>query len=146
MNGIVTSQCLWSKDAAFVMRYLTFNISMFKFVKKNSGTIKHIYNESVNIIEGCNVAFDTNDCWNFPKRCQWLALSIWWHALTFITHKITWCRAYVAKLSPRLWKNWCHFRAKSTQSYYNTMQWIGIAIHRSQTHNMICSLWNNELL
>ena len=33
---------------------------------KNSTTIKHINNESANIIEGCNVAFDINDCWNFP--------------------------------------------------------------------------------
>ena len=43
----------------------TFNIGMFKSIK-NSATIKHIYNEPANIIEGCNVAFDTNDCWNFP--------------------------------------------------------------------------------
>ena len=26
---------------------------------------KHIYIESANIIEGCNVAFGTNDCWKF---------------------------------------------------------------------------------
>ena len=32
---------------------------------KNSTTIKRIYNSSANIIEGCNVAFDTNDCYNF---------------------------------------------------------------------------------
>ena len=30
-----------------------------------STAIKHIYKESANIIEGCNVACDTNDCWNF---------------------------------------------------------------------------------
>ena len=38
----------------------TFDIGVFKSVKRNSATIKHIYNESANIIEGCNVAFDTN--------------------------------------------------------------------------------------
>ena len=43
----------------------SFHIGVFKCVKKISTTIKHIYKESVNIIEGCNVAFDTNDCWNF---------------------------------------------------------------------------------
>ena len=42
------------------------NIGEFKSIKNNFITIKHIQNESVNIIEGCNVAFDTNDCWNFP--------------------------------------------------------------------------------
>ena len=30
-----------------------------------STAIKHIYKESAHIIEGCNVACDTNDCWNF---------------------------------------------------------------------------------
>ena len=32
----------------------------------NSTTIKHIYNEFVNIIEGCDAIFDISDCWNFP--------------------------------------------------------------------------------
>ena len=39
-----------------------FHIGVFKFVKMISTTFKHIYKESANIIEGCNVAFDTNDC------------------------------------------------------------------------------------
>ena len=37
----------------------------FHIVKTIFTKIKHIYKESANIIEGCNVAFDTNDCWNF---------------------------------------------------------------------------------
>ena len=41
------------------------HIGVFKFVKTISTAIKHIYQESANIIEGCNVALDTNDCWNF---------------------------------------------------------------------------------
>ena len=36
----------------------TFNISVFKSNKKNFAAIKHIYNESANIIESCHVAFD----------------------------------------------------------------------------------------
>ena len=44
----------------------TFNIDMFKSIKRNSTTTKHIYNKSANIIEGFNVASDTNDCQNFP--------------------------------------------------------------------------------
>ena len=40
----------------------TFDISVFKTIKTNSTTIRHIYNESANITEGCNVAFDTIDC------------------------------------------------------------------------------------
>ena len=43
-----------------------FHIGEFKFVFTISTAIKHIYNESSHIIEGCDVACDTNDCWNFP--------------------------------------------------------------------------------
>ena len=42
-----------------------FHIDVFKFVFTISSAIKHIYKESANIIEGCNVACDTNDSWNF---------------------------------------------------------------------------------
>ena len=41
-----------------------FHIGVFKFVKTIFTKIKHIYKESANIIEGCNVTFDTHDCWN----------------------------------------------------------------------------------
>ena len=40
----------------------TFDIDVFRPVKKKSTTTKHIHNYSANITEGCNVAFDTNDC------------------------------------------------------------------------------------
>ena len=43
-----------------------FHIGVFKFVKTISTAIKHICKESANIIEDCNAAFDTKDCWNFP--------------------------------------------------------------------------------
>ena len=39
----------------------TFDMGVFRTVKKNSTTIKYISNQWANIIEGCNVAFDTND-------------------------------------------------------------------------------------
>ena len=48
----------------------TSNIDRFKSFKNNSTTFKHIYNESAKIIEGCNVAFDTSDCCNFPWMLQ----------------------------------------------------------------------------
>ena len=59
----------------------TFNIGVFRSVKNNSATIKHIYNEYGNIIKGCNVAFGASD---FHKLCasDW---RVWWHALTFVT-------------------------------------------------------------
>ena len=41
------------------------HIGVFKFGFMISTTIKHIYKEFANIIEGCNVACDTNGCWNF---------------------------------------------------------------------------------
>ena len=42
-----------------------FHIGVFKVLKTISTTVKYIYKESANIIEGCNVAFDTIYCWNF---------------------------------------------------------------------------------
>ena len=42
-----------------------FHIGVFKFVKTISTAIKHVYKESLNVIEDCNVAYDTNECWNF---------------------------------------------------------------------------------
>ena len=44
-----------------------FQIGVFKFGFTISTAIKHIYKESANIIEGCNVACDTNDCLNFQE-------------------------------------------------------------------------------
>ena len=44
---------------------LTFITGVFKSIKKNSATIKHIYNESVNIIVVCYVPFDINGYLNF---------------------------------------------------------------------------------
>ena len=38
------------------------------------------------------------------KRCQRLALKIWWHALALVTHEITYRWAYLAQLSPLLRK------------------------------------------
>ena len=43
-----------------MMRYLT--RCVFKTIKMISTMVKYIYSKSANIIEGCNVAFDANDC------------------------------------------------------------------------------------
>ena len=45
----------------------TFNIDVFKTIKRNSTTITHIHNESANFTDNCDVAFDTNYWWNQPK-------------------------------------------------------------------------------
>ena len=50
---IVASQCLTSRDAALVTRYLT-------------PLITAGLNESVNTIEGCDAAFGSNNCCNWP--------------------------------------------------------------------------------
>ena len=42
-----------------------FHIGVFKFVFTIFTAVRYIYKESANIIEGCNVACDTNDCWKF---------------------------------------------------------------------------------
>ena len=43
-----------------------FDIGVFKYGKSNPTTIKHIYNESHNLNESCDVALDSNDWWNLP--------------------------------------------------------------------------------
>ena len=42
-----------------------FHIDVLKFVFTIYTSRKHIYKGSANIIEGFDVACDTNDCWNF---------------------------------------------------------------------------------
>ena len=62
MTGIVTSQYPSSRDAELVSRCLTpYDIGVFKYGKSNPITIKHIYNESENFNESCDVAFDSNN-------------------------------------------------------------------------------------
>ena len=43
-----------------------FDIGVFKYSKSNPSTIKHINNESENLNESCDVAFDSNNWWNLP--------------------------------------------------------------------------------
>ena len=63
--GIAASQCPSARSAVLVTRYLTPFISACLNLFLRIITIKHIYKESANIIESCNVACDTSDCWNF---------------------------------------------------------------------------------
>ena len=44
----------------------SFSMGVFKSFENKSTTTKLTYNEYGNIIEGCNVAFDASDSWNFP--------------------------------------------------------------------------------
>ena len=60
-TGIIASKCPSVRVAALVTRYLTPLISACLKPLKFT-TMKHIHNQSANIIEGWNVAFDTNDC------------------------------------------------------------------------------------
>ena len=57
-----------------------FNISVFNNGNSNPTTIKHIYNESENLNESCDIC----GCGIFHKQCQWLAWRVWWHALAFV--------------------------------------------------------------
>ena len=41
-------------------------MGVFKYGKSKSTTIKHIYNESENLNESCDVVFDSNNWWNLP--------------------------------------------------------------------------------
>ena len=43
-----------------------FNIGVFKYGKSNPTTIEHIYNESENLNETCDVDFDSNNWLNRP--------------------------------------------------------------------------------
>ena len=42
------------------------NIGVFKYGKSNPTTMKHIYNESENLNESYDIAFDSNNWWNLP--------------------------------------------------------------------------------
>ena len=73
-NCRLTIPVVKGRCARDVLSCHIFHIGVLKFVKTISTTIKHIYTESANIIEGCNVAFDTNDAGISNKPCQWLPL------------------------------------------------------------------------
>ena len=91
MMGIVASQCPSSRDAVLVMCYLTpLMLSCLNAAKQFY--LNETYSQWI-----CELnwqlwfAFDTSDWWIFHRRCRWLAWRVWWHALAFITHVITWC-------------------------------------------------------
>ena len=63
--GIVTAQYPSSH---------TCNIDVFKTIKRNSTTIVHIHNESANLIDNCDVAFDINNWWNQPKTLPMIGM------------------------------------------------------------------------
>ena len=95
----------------------TFNIGVYKTTKKNITTIQHISNESANII--VMLLLTPIITRNPHKECQWLTRKLWRHTLAFVINEITSRRAYVAYLSPLIWKIWCHFPPKCTQSCYD---------------------------
>ena len=68
------------------------NVTWFPMI---STTIKHVYNESVNLFE----SYDVHVQVNINEQSHWNGASDWrrslCHVATFITHKITWHRAYV---------------------------------------------------
>ena len=86
----------------------------------NSEEIKHVYNEIENLIGRYAVDFDINDLSNPTEMVQVIDMKVWRHALTFVTHQITWGRTSAAKLSPLQWKSRYYIPSKSTQSDYNT--------------------------
>ena len=55
------------EDAVLVTRcYLDFDIGLFKYSSSHFSTTKHIYNESVDSIEICDIIFDGNDWFYLP--------------------------------------------------------------------------------
>ena len=71
-----------------------------------------VLNESANIIEGCNVAFDISDCRNFSQTVTGIG----------IESMVTRTRLRYTYVAPLLWKNWCHF-----QPYFHTvMLWYQV--------------------
>ena len=76
----------------------TFDIGVFKTIKNNSTMIKHIYNQSENIIEGHKVSrllLPPMIARISYEQCRLLARRVWWHALAFVTHQVTWHPTYV---------------------------------------------------
>ena len=105
----------WSRD---VIPH-TFNIGMFKSFENKSTTIKNVFDESANIIEGCNVAFDTFDCWNFPGTMSVIGIESM-VTCTCLHYTQDYLMLGICSLiKPDAMENWCHFLPKSTQSCYN---------------------------
>ena len=81
-----------------------FHIGVFEFVQTISTAIKHIYKESANIIADCNVAFDTNNCWNFQSTVPVIVIE------SMVTRtRPSYKRAFLtpgicSQLSPLRWK------------------------------------------
>ena len=74
----------------------TFDIGVSKYGKSNPTIIKHIYNESENLMKVVTLLLTAIIGGIFHKQCQWVAWRVWWQALSFVTNEITWRRAYVA--------------------------------------------------
>ena len=71
----------------------TFNIGVFSAGKNDVTKIKHIYNEPAYLFDSCNDVLTSMIGGISDKPCQWLALRVWWYALAFVTHEITWRQA-----------------------------------------------------
>ena len=123
-----------------------FNISVFKSGEKISSTIRHIYNESVNLFDSSNAVLTPMIGVISHKQCQWLAWRVWWHMLTFVT------RDYLMpSICSLLWKNLCHCPPKSTQSCYNLLSKLPcdihlIAISQELFINLICNIFSEITL
>ena len=62
-------------------------MGMFKCSKNNFTTIKHTYNEYVNLPEHCDATFDTNDQWSFPLMAPVIGME---NMVTRTLHRYTW--------------------------------------------------------
>ena len=99
----------------------TFYIDMFelnKFIKNNSTTVKHIYNESVNLTVVMLlelVEFPINSASGRHRKYGDMHLPSL-HMRLLDSDYLT---PSICSLIKLLWKSWCHFLPKSPQSHYD---------------------------
>ena len=92
------------------------NIWVYKFSKSKSTAIKHVYNQSANLIASYVIHFDING----PSNHSGMAPVIGTKSMVArACFRYTWYflrPAYVARLSPQLGKSWCHISPTCIQS------------------------------
>ena len=71
------------------------------------------------------------------KWCQLLARRVWCHTVAFVRHTITWRRAFIIQLSPKLWKKLMSFPAKI---HSHVPKWVPSRADRTQMRPML-SQW-----
>ena len=102
-TGIVASQYPSPRDAVLVRRCVTPLISACLNTAKVILPQQNIFTTNVRTwMKVLTLLLTVIIGGIFHKQCQWLAWRVWWHVLAFVTHEITWRRAYVIGIDTKI--------------------------------------------